>query len=55
MGKVDDNLYRAKYANDPVKYFKHLLDVESVEVLHDEIRVKYRHSNWVMKLGDGVD
>ena len=42
MGKVDRELFRAKYGNDPVEYFKHLPDVESVEVCQDEIKVTYK-------------
>ena len=42
MSKVDRELFRAKYGDDPVKYFKHLPDVESVEVCHDEIKVTYK-------------
>ena len=42
MSKVDQKLYHAKYGNDPVAYFEHLPDVESVEVFHDEIVVHYK-------------
>ena len=42
MGKVDRELFRSKYGNNPVEYFKHLPDVESVEVCHDEIKVNYK-------------
>ena len=42
MGKVDKKLFHAKYGDDPVEYFKHLPDVESVEVCHDEIIVNYK-------------
>ena len=42
MSKVDRELFRAKYGNDPVAYFEHLPDVESVEVFHDEIKVNYK-------------
>ena len=42
MGKVDRELFIAKYGNDPIEYFKHLPDVESVEVFHDEIKVNYK-------------
>lgn len=42
MGKVDRELFRAKYGSDPVAYFEHLPDVESVEVFHDEIKVNYK-------------
>lgn len=42
MGKVDRELFRAKYGNDPVEYFKHLPDVESVEVFHDEIIINFK-------------
>ena len=42
MGKVDRKLFRAKYGDNPIEYFKHLPDVESVEVCHDEIRVTYK-------------
>lgn len=44
MGKVDRKLFRAKYGDNPVEYFKHLPDVESVEVCHDEIKVKFKPS-----------
>lgn len=42
MSKVDQKLYHAKYGNDPVAYFEHLPDVESVEVFQDEIKVNYK-------------
>lgn len=42
MSKVDRELFRAKYGDNPVEYFKHLPDVESVEVCHDEIIVNYK-------------
>lgn len=42
MSKVDRELFRAKYGDDPVEYFKHLPNVESVEVCHDEIKVNYK-------------
>ena len=42
MSKVDRELFRAKYGDNPVEYFKHLPDVESVEVVHDEIKVNYK-------------
>ena len=42
MGKVDRELFRAKYGNDPVAYFEHLPNVEAVEVCHDEIKVTYK-------------
>jgi len=42
MSKVDRELFRAKYGDNPVEYFKHLPDVESVEVVHDEISVNYK-------------
>ena len=42
MSKVDRKLFDAKYGRDPVAYFEHLPDVESVEVFHDEIIVKYK-------------
>lgn len=42
MSKVDQKLYHAKYSNDPVAYFEHLPDVESVEVFQDEIKVNYK-------------
>jgi hypothetical protein len=41
MSKVNRELFRAKYDDNPVEYFKHLPDVESVEVCHDEIIVNY--------------
>lgn len=44
MSKVDRELYRAKYDKDPVEYFKHLPDVESVEVCHDEITVNFKRT-----------
>jgi len=42
MSKVDRELFKAKYGDNPVEYFKHLPNVESVEVCHDEIRVTYK-------------
>lgn len=42
MGKVDRELFRAKYGDDPVEYFKHSPDVESVEVFQDEIIITYK-------------
>lgn len=42
MSKVDKKLFHAKYGNDPVAYFEHLPNVESVEVCHDEIKVNYK-------------
>lgn len=42
MSKLDQELYHAKYGNDPVAYFEHLPNVESVEVIHDEIIVNYK-------------
>lgn len=42
MSKVDRKLFEAKYGSDPVAYFEHLPDVESVEVVHDEIKVNYK-------------
>ena len=42
MSKVDKNLYHAKYGKDPVAYFEHLPEVESVEVFQDEIVVHYK-------------
>ena len=42
MGKVDRKLFRAKYGDNPVEYFKNLPDVESVEVCQDEIIVNYK-------------
>ena len=42
MSKVDQKLYHAKYGKDPVAYFEHLPDVESVEVFQDEIKVNYK-------------
>ena len=42
MSKIDQKLYHAKYGNDPVAYFEHLPDVESVEVFQDEIKVNYK-------------
>ena len=42
MSKVDQKLYQAKYGKDPVAYFEHLPDVESVEVFQDEIVVHYK-------------
>lgn len=42
MSKVDRELFRAKYGNDPVAYFEHQPDVESVEVFHDEIKVNFK-------------
>ena len=44
MGKVDQELFRAKYGKDDVEYFKHLPEVESVETMHDEILVKFKPS-----------
>ena len=51
MSKIDKKLYEAKYRDDPVEYFKNLPNVESVEVLHDEIKVNFKpnHKN---PLGD---
>lgn len=46
MGKVDRELFRAKYGDDPIEYFKHLPNVESVEVCHDEIIVNYKLEKW---------
>jgi hypothetical protein len=45
MSKVDRELFRAKYGDNPVEYFKHLPDVESVEVCHDEIKVTYKRDS----------
>lgn len=42
MSKIDQKLYHAKYGKDPVAYFEHLPDVESVEVFQDEIKVNYK-------------
>ena len=42
MSKVDKKLFHAKYGSDPVAYFEHLPNVESVEVCHDEIWVTYK-------------
>lgn len=42
MSKIDQKLYHAKYGNDPVAYFEHLPEVESVEVFHGEIIVNYK-------------
>lgn len=42
MSKIDQKLYHAKYGNDPVAYFEHLPEVESVEVFQDEIKVNYK-------------
>jgi hypothetical protein len=42
MSKVDRELFKAKYGSDPVAYFEHLPNVESVEVCHDEIKVTYK-------------
>jgi hypothetical protein len=42
MGKVDRKLFDAKYGSDPVAYFEHLPNVESVEVCPGEIRVNYK-------------
>lgn len=42
MSKIDQKLYHAKYGSDPVAYFEHLPDVESVEVFQDEIVVYYK-------------
>lgn len=42
MSKVDRELFRAKYSSDPVAYFEHLPNVESVEVCQDEIIVNYK-------------
>ena len=42
MSKVDQKLYHAKYGNDPVAYFEHLPEVDSVEVFQDEIKVNYK-------------
>lgn len=42
MSKLDQKLYHAKYGKDPVAYFEHLPDVESVEVFQDEIKVNYK-------------
>lgn len=42
MSKVDRELFRAKYGSDPVAYFEHLPNVESVKVCHDEIIVNYK-------------
>ena len=42
MSKVDRELFKAKYGDNPVEYFKHLPNVESVEVCHDEIRITYK-------------
>ena len=39
MSKVDQKLYHAKYGNDPVAYFEHQPNVDSVEVFEDEIVV----------------
>lgn len=44
MSKVDRKLFDAKYGSDPVEYFKHLPNVESVEVCHDEIKVNYKRT-----------
>lgn len=45
MSKVDRELFRAKYGDNPVEYFKHLPDVESVEVCHDEIKVTFKRND----------
>lgn len=42
MSIVDRKLFRAKYGDNPVEYFKNLPDVESVKVCHDEIIVNYK-------------
>lgn len=42
MSKIDQKLYHAKYGDDPVAYFEHLPNVESVEVCQDEIIVNYK-------------
>lgn len=42
MSKVDRKLFNAKYGSDPVEYFKHLPNVESVQVCQDEIIVNYK-------------
>ena len=39
MSKVDQKLYHAKYGKDPVAYFEHQPNVDSVEVSKDEIIV----------------
>lgn len=55
VSKVDRELFRAKYGNDPVEYFKHLPDVESVEVFQDEIKVNYkRDSKHIFREGRSV-
>ena len=46
MSNVDKKLFHAKYGDDPIEYFKHLPDVESVEVCHDEILVNYKLEKW---------
>lgn len=47
MSKVDKQLYAAKYGKDPVAYFEHQPDVESVEVFDDEIIVHYNYQTEV--------
>ena len=42
MSKVDRELFRAKYGDNPVEYFKQLPNVESVEVCQDEIIINYK-------------
>jgi ethanolamine utilization protein EutP (predicted NTPase) len=39
MGKVDKQLYQAKYSDSPIEYFKHLSNVESVKVCQDEVTI----------------
>lgn len=44
MGKVDRELYRAKYGKDAVAYFKNSPDVESVKVIQDEVEVTFKRT-----------
>ena len=41
MSRIDKDLHKAKYGNNPVEYFKQFPGVQSVEVVHDEIKVSF--------------